>query len=41
MDRQFCAVQHTRKEDDIDIKEEIGTQGQETTEGSKGNDPSE
>ena len=29
------------KEDDVDIKEEIGTQGQETTEGSEGNDPSE
>ena len=29
------------KEDDVDIKEEIRTQGQETTEGSKGNDPSE
>ena len=29
------------KEDDVDIKEEIGTKGQETTEGSEGNDPSE
>ena len=29
------------KEDDVDIKEEIGTQDQETTKGSKGNDPSE
>ena len=29
------------KEDDIDIKEEIRTQGQETTKGSEGNDPSE
>ena len=29
------------KEDDVDLKEEIGTQGQETTKGSEGNDPSE
>ena len=29
------------KEDDIYIKEEIETQGQETTKGSEGNDPSE
>ena len=29
------------KEDGIDLKEEIRTQGQETTEGSKSNDPSE
>ena len=29
------------KEDGIDLKEEIRTQGQETTEGSEGNDPSE
>ena len=29
------------KEDDVDLKEEIETQGQETTEGSKGDDPSE
>ena len=29
------------KENDIDIKEEIRTQGQETTKGSENNDPSE
>ena len=29
------------KEDDVDLKEEIRTQGQETTKGSKGDDPSE
>ena len=29
------------KEDGIEPKDRIGTQGQETTEGSKGNDPSE
>ena len=29
------------KEDGIDLKEEIGTQGQETTKDSEGNDPSE
>ena len=29
------------KEDDLDIKEEMGTQGQETTQGSEGNDPLE
>ena len=41
MDGQFCAVQCIRKEDGIDLKEEIGTQGQETTKGSEGNGPSE
>ena len=29
------------KEDDVDLKEEIRTQGQETTKDSKSNDPSE
>ena len=37
----FVLYNIPEKEDDIDIKEEIGTQGQETTKGSEGNDPSE
>ena len=39
--KKFMLYNVLGKEDDVDIKEEIGTQCQETTEGSEGNDPSE